>query len=66
MRNLRLRVSKALIPIQVNIRSAWRRHRNRLARRLLVVDAETGVREHVWPEAERSILSVPIPAKAAL
>lgn len=32
------------------------------ARRLIVVDGETGRREQVWPEASRPVLSVPIPA----
>ena len=32
------------------------------AKRIVVVDAETGRREQVWPEARRSVLSVPIKA----
>jgi len=32
------------------------------ARRLIVVNSETGEREQVWPEAARPVLSVPLPA----
>lgn len=30
------------------------------ARRIVVVDAETGKREQIWPEVRRPVLSVPV------
>ena len=36
------------------------------ARRLIVVDGDTGKREQVWPEAVRPVLSVPIVAESQL
>ena len=36
-------------------------HDGLIARRLIVVDAATGKREQLWPEAARPVLSVPIP-----
>jgi hypothetical protein len=33
------------------------------ARRLIVVDAETGERVQVWPELARPVLSIPISAE---